>query len=291
MEIYIYLTVYLYLCLYLYSTIYIVDLCSKGLHFPALPSGAHTTCLLGWVKLVPSHSCCCPWWCSIVLASPKCWGICNKIPHLLHFQYLLLDSLPGLWPCLIVPNLLEPLQSWVFCFIWFCIFTSGLSSKIPALLHSSKLHAFKSSTTSGTLTLPSSVASTRYSLDSCWTTASLCWLCRKCFSLHHYHFLSTADSSPSCPVSAAPVKQRFHFRGLTLWMTADISAPADQNHTVLKFKISNSPHIVFKGFQNSLWNVISQASIAFLSFSSSLQPIKLWALSDFPVQSPFAICS
>lgn len=236
---------YLYLYLYLYSTVYIVGLCSKGLPFPALPSGAHTTCLLGWVKLVPSHSCCCPWWCSIVLASPKCWGICNKVT-------LPVPS-PGLSSRTVtLPHSTEPSRT-----------PSVLGLLLYLILYLHQWPLIKNS--SPAAQFQASCLQKQYDFRNFNITKFSCqhklqpWLLLdhsfSMLTLQKVVFSSSIPLlkyswlfSPSWPVSVAPVKQRFHFRGLTLWMTADISAPADQNHTVLKFKISNSPHIVFKGF-------------------------------------------
>lgn len=232
-------SIYLYITIYIYIYTYIVDLCSKGLHF-----SAHTSCLLGWVKLVPSHSCCCPWWCPISKMLRYLQQGCTSTSTFSWALFLDCDL-----ASYIVPNLLEPLQSWVFYFIWFCVFTSGLSSDSSpdAQFHASclqKQYDFRN--------FNITKLSCQHKLQP-WLLLDhsfSSWLCRKYFSLHLCQFLLKYSwlFSPSWPVSVAPVKQRFHFRGLSLWMTADISAPADQNHTVLKLKISNSPHIVFKGF-------------------------------------------
>lgn len=113
----------------------------------------------------------------------------------------------------------------------------GLSSRTPTLSHCAKsrllsmaLHAFRTYTIGVTLTLPSSIDSTRDNLGHPWNTASVCWfsgntsqkiLPQWCqILLNHHHFLSSRQLS-------IPAKQRFHCSSSGILLTPGHSSVPD----------------------------------------------------------------
>lgn len=140
----------------------------------------------------PLHLCCCSWWSSVlgghptVLAFPKCWDFLAAVGLYFH-QYPLLggDSSPNT--------------------------QCQASAAVHALFH-----AFNTSTTSLTLTLPSPTSSTRYNLNNLWNTACIYYLWGNasqktspqwCWSLFNHRWFFR----PSWPESIIPAKQRFYF--------------------------------------------------------------------------------
>lgn len=146
----------------------------------------HTQLKLGWALL---HHCC--WsWSSIVLASPKCWGLPLQIPS------------PGLcsWSQTST-SLHDSLQFWAFNSYWGCAFTNSFSWSLTV----PNLH--NPFTPSKPVPLPSSAARFKYNLVCLWNTASVCWpwgnASHKISPNDASLLLITADS-------LTPVKQRFH---------------------------------------------------------------------------------
>jgi hypothetical protein len=135
----------------------------------ALPSAAHTACLLG----------------SCWLSSSPAAAVLGGYPMVLAvfcFNWAVLSSVPSHWALFMVPNLSFspcPLQLWGFNCYWGCTISNGLSRPLTVSnlsCFSWPLHAFKTRTTWAPLTPPSSVISIRYKFGHLWNTSSLCRL-------------------------------------------------------------------------------------------------------------------